>query len=38
MSPHRASELRGQGLDCGHWMPEELPDEVNTQLRTFLLA
>jgi haloacetate dehalogenase len=34
----RASDVRGQGLDCGHWMPEELPDEVYTQLRTFLLA
>jgi haloacetate dehalogenase len=33
----RASDVRGQGLDCGHWMPEELPDEVYTQLRAFLI-
>jgi haloacetate dehalogenase len=32
----RAAEVRGQALDCGHWMPEELPDEVYAQLRDFL--
>ena len=34
----RASDARGQGLACGHWMPEELPDEIYTQLRSFLTA
>jgi haloacetate dehalogenase len=32
----RASEVHAQGLNCGHWMPEELPDEVYTQLHRFL--
>jgi len=33
----RGAEVRGQSLDCGHWMPEELPDEVYARLREFFL-
>lgn len=32
----RASEATGVGLDCGHWMPEEVPDAVYAQLQAFL--
>lgn len=32
----RASDVRGKALPCGHWLPEELPDETLAELRTFL--
>ena len=30
-----ATNVRGQPLDCGHYLPEEQPDEVFRQLETF---
>jgi haloacetate dehalogenase len=30
-----AEDVRGRGLDCGHFMAEELPAEVATELREF---
>jgi haloacetate dehalogenase len=30
-----ADDVRGRALDCGHFMPEEAPDETYTELRTF---
>jgi haloacetate dehalogenase len=32
----RAKNVSGKGLSCGHWMPEELPDEVYAELKSFL--
>ena len=32
----RAVEVRGKALDCAHFVPEEKPDEVVTELRAFL--
>ena len=32
----RASDVRGKASPCGHWLPEELPDETLAELRTFL--
>jgi len=32
-----AGEVRGQALDCGHYLPEEQPDEVARQLESFFL-
>jgi haloacetate dehalogenase len=34
----RASDVRAHGLDCGHWMPEELAEEVYTRLQQFLAS
>ena len=31
----RAVEVRGKGLDCGHFLPEERPDEVTAELLSF---
>ena len=31
-----AHDVRGQALDCGHYLPEEQPDEVARQLEGFL--
>ena len=28
--------LRGAALDCGHYLPEEQPEEVARQLESFL--
>ena len=33
----RASDVRGKGLNCGHWIPEEVPDELYAELRAFLV-
>ena len=33
-----ASDVRGCALDCGHFLPEERPDEVLRELRRFLRA
>ena len=30
-----AEEVRGRGVDCGHFMAEEAPDEVYKELRAF---
>jgi haloacetate dehalogenase len=27
--------VRGQGLPCGHFLPEEAPDETYAALRSF---
>jgi haloacetate dehalogenase len=31
----RATVVKGSALPCGHWMPEEVPDAVYEQLRSF---
>jgi haloacetate dehalogenase len=31
-----AREVRGEALDCGHYLPEERPEEVARQLESFL--
>lgn len=31
-----APDLRGRGLDCGHYMAEEAPEELARELLTFL--
>ncbi|GAB3967476.1 hypothetical protein GCM10029978_034860 [Actinoallomurus acanthiterrae] len=31
------TDLRGGGLDCGHHMAEEVPDELADQIGSFLL-
>ena len=31
----RAEDVRGMGLDCGHFLPEEKPDEVLDQMLAF---
>jgi haloacetate dehalogenase len=32
----RASDVRGKALPGGHWLPEELPEQVLAELRAFL--
>jgi haloacetate dehalogenase len=32
----QASDVRGRALDCGHFLPEERPDEVASELAAFL--
>ena len=32
----RAVDVRGKPLDCGHFLPEELPEETTAELVTFL--
>jgi haloacetate dehalogenase len=32
----RAKNIRGRGLPCGHWLPEERPDETRTEIERFL--
>ncbi|HEY5293433.1 MAG TPA: hypothetical protein VIJ43_14085 [Burkholderiales bacterium] len=29
-------QVRGEALDCGHYLPEERPEEVARQLESFL--
>lgn len=31
-------EVRGRALDCGHYLPEEAPEETYEELRTFFTA
>ena len=31
-----ASDVRGRALDCGHYLPEERPEEVAAELESFL--
>jgi haloacetate dehalogenase len=31
----RAADVRGRGLACGHFLPEEAPDETYSELRNF---
>lgn len=33
-----AADLRGRGIDCGHHMAEEAPEELASELLTFLAA
>ena len=33
-----ADDVRGTGLDCGHYLAEELPDETYEHLREFFSA
>ena len=33
-----AEDVRGHALDCGHYLPEEAPEETYAALRTFLAA
>ena len=32
----RAQNVRGKALPGGHWLPEELPDQVHAELESFL--
>ena len=32
----RASQVSGKSLPCGHWMAEQLPEEVTAEVRQFL--
>jgi len=32
-----ATDVRGQSLPCGHYLPEEMPDETYAVLRDYLL-
>ena len=32
----RATDVRGRGLECGHFLPEELPDETCDEILKFL--
>jgi len=32
-----ADEVRGQALDCGHFLPEEAPIETYMALRSFFM-
>ncbi len=34
----RAADVRGKSLDCGHFLPEELPEETTAELLAFLSA
>jgi haloacetate dehalogenase len=31
-----AEDVRGRALDCGHYIPEEAPEETYAELRAFL--
>jgi haloacetate dehalogenase len=33
-----ANDVRGHALDCGHFLPEEAPDETYTALRDFFIS
>jgi haloacetate dehalogenase len=30
--------VRGHALECGHYLPEEAPEETFTELRSFFTA
>jgi haloacetate dehalogenase len=32
----RAADVRGKPLPGGHWLPEQLPDELTAELLAFL--
>jgi haloacetate dehalogenase len=32
-----ADDVRGRALDCGHYLPEEAPDDTFVELRAFFL-
>jgi haloacetate dehalogenase len=34
----RAADVRGEALDCGHFLPEEKPDETEAALRGFFTS
>jgi haloacetate dehalogenase len=34
----RAEDVRGRALDCGHFIPEEAPEKLITELLDFLPA
>ena len=34
----RATDVRGKPLNCGHFLPEEMPEETTTELLAFLSA
>jgi haloacetate dehalogenase len=34
----RGVDVDGRALDCGHFLPEEAPDEVTAALTDFLLT
>ena len=34
----RAADVRGRALDCGHFLPEEAPDETYEAIREFFTS
>lgn len=34
----RAGDVRGHAIDCGHFLPEEAPEETTKAVLDFLLA
>jgi haloacetate dehalogenase len=33
-----AAEVRGRALECGHYLPEEAPEETHAELRAFFAS
>jgi haloacetate dehalogenase len=33
-----SGDVRGRALECGHYLPEEAPEETFTELRSFFTA
>lgn len=31
-----AENVSGRGMDCFHWLPEEMPDEIASEIKTFI--
>jgi hypothetical protein len=36
--PTAAGDVSGRGLDCGHFLPVEAPEETWSELRAFFTA
>ena len=34
----RAGDVQGRALDCGHYLPEEMPEETASALRSFFVG
>ena len=34
----RAEDVRGHAIDCGHFLPEEAPDETYAAIKAFITA
>jgi haloacetate dehalogenase len=33
-----ADDVRGRSIDCGHYLPEEAPEEIHAELRAFFAS